>query len=111
MDIIDATVVRDWIKSADVTNPGVRKGLVRALGYVYANQTADEKATGTTRVLNGMGFNGRDAEFLTSIYQNSQKYGNVTIGQAKCLVKVLPKYARQIAEGSASGRKYVSVTT
>ncbi len=98
---IDPLIVKNWIKTeCDPNNPAHRAALVRALGYVYANQTADEKASKDTKHLNGQGFNGREAGFLSSVYENAQKYGTITVRQAECLIKSLPKYARQIAEAS-----------
>ena len=47
----------------ETSGVAVLKGLVA----IYNKQTADEQQTEETRHLNGVGFNGRDAEFGTSL--------------------------------------------
>ena len=42
------------------------KWVVRAVLVIYANQTANEQCTETTREENGIGFNGTDAQILSS---------------------------------------------
>jgi hypothetical protein len=42
------------------------KWVVRAILVIYSNQTANEQCTETTREENGIGFNGTDAQILSS---------------------------------------------
>lgn len=92
--------IRAWLNSADSNNSQDRAHLVRALRIVYANQTATEQAVGGTIVQNGKGFNGRDARIASSFVQSANRYGNVTPNMADVLKRILPKYARQIAEAT-----------
>jgi hypothetical protein len=95
-----AVVIRAWLRdSVDPQNPAHRAKVAECLKVVYANQTADEKAVGDTRYLNGVGFNGRDAAFLTSVAENAAKYGGLTPNQARVAARMLAKYARQIDAG------------
>jgi len=72
----------------------------RALLAVYANQTATERAAGVTAELNGIGFSGRDAEFLSSLAIALKERGALTgdkdRGQMKWVLKIMPKYHGQI---------------
>lgn len=77
---------------------------IRTLEVLYSRQTTDEQTTLRTRHQNGRGFNGRDAEILTSFYNQIQKrkqYNNPVLLSEKQLhicQKLLPKYWRQIQE-------------
>jgi hypothetical protein len=88
--------LRAWILAANPENVQHRAALSRALLFLYARQTADEQATGTTAHENGAGFSGVDAKFLTSVAQSVQTYGNMTRGQAPYVAKKLAKYTGQL---------------
>ena len=71
--------------------------LYRGLSAIYARQTADEQDTNTTNHENGVGFNGVDAEFLSSLAVQVNTVNYLTpkqIGHAR--TKML-KYAGQLA--------------
>jgi hypothetical protein len=68
------------------------RGLVR----IYANQTADEQAVGTTKHHNDIGFTGADAEILTSFAQQYERRGSLSPKQMGLLFKKMPKYAKQL---------------
>ena len=72
----------------------------RALKRIYENQTEDEQTSELTKYANGVGFTGSDSEFLTSLAKQLLMYGNLSDKQTKCLFKFMPKYARQLIEGS-----------
>ena len=72
----------------------------RALKRIYENQTEDEQTSEFTKYDNGVGFTGYDSEFLTSLAKQLLMYGNLSDKQTKCLFKLMPKYARQLIEGS-----------
>lgn len=73
------------------------KWAVRALERIYDGQQDDEKETGETSHLNGIGFNGYDAGFLTGIYKSYVQHGGtLTQKQMDSLRRIMPKYAGQI---------------
>lgn len=69
---------------------------IRAMLRIYQFQTADEQQSGHTRLLNGMGFNGRDAEIMTDFVKKLRHYGSLTPRQRAVVRKVMPKYAGQL---------------
>jgi hypothetical protein len=87
------TDIQASVKDAILTND---IAVYRALKILYSFQTASEQRSGETIEDNGVGFNGRDAGFCTSVYQSWQKYGNLTDKQITALRKILPKYSRQL---------------
>lgn len=81
------------IKSLIQTNDTV---LYRALKKLYAEQTADEQATGETREHNGKGFNGIDAKFLSSVSEFLIARGFLTAKQKTATRRMLKKYTKQL---------------
>lgn len=78
----------------------------RAVLAIYAHQTHDEKQADATTHDNGVGFNGRDAEFLSSIARQLTERGfsketrdrvPLSFKQLACVRKSMPKYAGQLA--------------
>ena len=72
------------------------KVLYGALKRLYECQTADEQASGETRVRNGAGFNGSDARILTSMAEFLKKTGFLTPKQMVIVRKKLVKYNKQL---------------
>ena len=78
----------------------------RALVVIFKYQTADEQASGTTTLLNGVGFTGVDAELLTSFATQylvkkerfPDQPARLSPKQEKHLFKKMPKYAGQIID-------------
>lgn len=70
----------------------VKKMLVK----MYERQTADEQQIGTTKHYNNIGFNGRDAYFLSDVARRSMQYAGLTKGQTSSVAKSLIKYAGQL---------------
>lgn len=70
----------------------------RALITLLSRQTATEQAAGETIENNGRGFNGRDAEFLTSLAQWYRSRGYLSPKQLACARKKLVKYENQLLD-------------
>lgn len=75
----------------------------RSILELFNRQTADEQTMGATRHHNAMGFNGPDAEFMSSlagwILRSSRVEGSrLSPKQIVHARKKLPKYARQLLE-------------
>ncbi len=82
-----------WLKYAISTKRGCA---IRALLYIYENQTEDEKNTRTTKEHNCMGFNSFDADMLTGYVRYYQTYNSLTENQVKTLMQCMQKYAEQL---------------
>jgi len=74
------------------------RAVMRALVALYERQTADEQANAHTSHLNGMGFNGYDAEFGTSLAKQVIRGCILSPRQIAAGRKMCKKYARQLAE-------------
>lgn len=71
----------------------------RALIVVYNNQTTDEKAAFMTKHENGMGFTGRDAQWLTDIAKKWLIWRRwASAKQCAAVRKAMLKYHRQILQ-------------
>jgi hypothetical protein len=71
----------------------------RALYSLFERQTESEQAANATTDHNGVGFNGRDAEFLSSIAKRLPNYGyTLTERQLPHVRRKLRKYSRQLLE-------------
>jgi len=68
------------------------KGLIR----IFANQTADEQSSETTRVHNNIGFTGSDAQILSSFAKQINRGRIMSAKQMALILKKMPKYARQL---------------
>ena len=83
------------IKNLVQTNDKVLYGALRNL---YACQTADEQNSQETREVNGMGFNGVDANILSSFCEFLNKTGFLTEKQKIIARKKLVKYNKQLTK-------------
>lgn len=83
------------IKELVQTNDTVLYG---ALKKLYACQTADEQNTKETKEHNGVGFNGFDAEFLSSVAEFLLKRGFLTEKQKMYTRRKLVKYNKQLTK-------------
>lgn len=78
-----------------------------ALTTLYAHQTADEQDSKQTSDHNGEGFNGTDAEFLSSLAEQVEKRRNwqagarLSVKQYEWAHKKMQKYAAQLVRYSA----------
>ena len=83
------------IRELILTNDGVLYG---ALMQLYNRQTSSEQRTGTTRDRNGVGFNGCDANFLSSLSVYYMRHGYLTDNQKRVARRKLPKYSKQLTK-------------
>ena len=81
--------IKDFIQTND-------KALYGALKKLYACQTADEQKCSETKEHNGVGFNGIDAKFLSSVSEFLIKNGFLTSKQKVITRKKLVKYNKQL---------------
>jgi hypothetical protein len=72
------------------------KAVKAALLRLYSWQTEEEKVVEGTKVNNGLGFNGTDAPFLTSLAKQLEEKGWLSAKQITIARKKLSKYSRQI---------------
>lgn len=79
-------------KACHVSYKWASEGLLR----IYDYQTADEQASGTTRVNNNVGFSGCDAEILSSFAEQVRKGRTLSARQREILFKKMPRYAKQL---------------
>lgn len=83
--------IREKLKTDD-------RWLIRGLMAIYAGQTQEEKSIGATKEDNGIGFNGCDAEILTSFAQGFIMYGRLTPKQLAITRNKMVKYAGQLVK-------------
>ena len=81
--------------------------LERAIVRIYNNQTRDEKQVAETRHVNGIGFTGADAAFLTSLATWILSGKHLSEKQFYVASKKMKKYARQLVMGSIDEGKIV----
>lgn len=74
------------------------KAVMRGIVAIYNRQTDLEQSCDTTHDSNGVGFNGPDAPFLSSLAKQILDRGYLTGGQLEIARKKMLKYSRQLAE-------------
>ena len=74
------------------------KAVARAILVIYNRQTATEQSIKATTDHNGVGYNGVDANFMSSLAQFYQAKGFLSAGQIKYGRKAIMKYAGQLTE-------------
>jgi hypothetical protein len=82
--------IREMLEAKD---DAVVRGLVR----IHSFQTGDEQLFGQTTEENGVGWNGADAEYMTSLHDYFRANGYLTPGQMTYARKKILKYAGQLA--------------
>ena len=80
--------------------------VARAIHAIYLRQTDTEKSYDTTIEHNGVGFNSRDAEFLSSLARGYEHYGTLTKRQTVSGRKTVKKYWRQLVEIAKENGSY-----
>ena len=83
--------LRELLKESD-------KAVARAILAIYNRQTEDEQTIKETTDHNGIGYNGVDANFMSSLAQFYQSKGFLSAGQLKYGRKAIMKYAGQLTE-------------
>jgi hypothetical protein len=67
-----------------------------ALLKIYELQTAEEQASGYTKVYNGVGFSGAHGEIMSSLAEQLTRKGWLSYKQMAIVHKIIPKYTRQV---------------
>ena len=67
-----------------------------ALLKIYELQTAEEQASGYTKVYNGVGFSGVHGEIMSSLAEQLISKGWLSYKQMQLVYKIIPKYTRQV---------------
>ena len=88
------TITKDFIKNQLATNP---TWAVKALVKIYERQTVDEQNSQMTKENNGIGFNGLDANILSSFAEQVNKGHNLSVKQMTIVYKKMPRYWKQVA--------------
>ncbi len=83
--------IQELLKENDVA-------VIRGLLNLFALQTEDERISDETNHRNGVGFNGRDAEFLGSLARQAILRGKLTEKQLPYARKRILKYAGQLVK-------------
>ena len=83
--------IRELLKESD-------KAVERAILLIYNRQTPDEQSSKETLASNGVGYNGFDANFMSSLAQFYQVEGRLSAGQLKYGRKAIMKYAGQLVD-------------
>ena len=68
----------------------------QALLKIYELQTAEEQASGYTKVYNGVGFSGVHGEIMSSLAEQLLNKGWLSPKQMKLVHKIIHKYTRQV---------------
>lgn len=96
-------LTKEFIKGMLLSNPN---WLMRGIVAIFEKQTWDEQQTETTKEHNGVGFNGVDAELLSSFAKQIKAGRTLSTKQLHFAQKKMPKYAGQllqIAKEKANG--------
>ena len=89
----------DWTKAEIRANlEASDKWLCHGLIAIFNKQTEDEKQDGRTSHDNGIGFNGVDAEILTSYAMQYKERGFLTPKQIALTRKKMLKYSGQLVK-------------
>ena len=75
---------------------------LKALVTLFNRQTEDEKQNEHTRHFNNVGFNHNDAKILSSIAKQYIRLGTLSERQMQVLMRLVPKYAKQLIEKAIS---------
>jgi len=85
---------KDTIKALLVNDKAVLRGLL----VIDALQTETEREIGDSVVLNGVGWSGTDAEFMSSLAKQYRQRGTLSEKQMVWARKKIQKYAGQLAK-------------
>lgn len=70
--------------------------VIRSLLKLYSYQTHEEKQSGETKMDNGVGFNGADANRLSTISRNTLRTYIIGVGMVNFVRSKIMKYAKQL---------------
>jgi hypothetical protein len=100
--MMNATTMKTWTPDEIVAALGRSDLFVgRAVAALYERQTAYEKDAKVTKEDNKVGFNGVDAEILSSFAEQFKRRGFLTPKQLVIARRKMPKYRKQLAEIAA----------
>lgn len=91
MKLYSTEEIRSLLEKSD-------KAVTRAIVALYGRQTESERNTEATVEKNGIGFNGFDAKFFSSLAQQIQSGRTLTAKQIVFARKGIMKYSKQLAE-------------
>ncbi len=89
------TWTKTSIQSLILSNPAA---LNRAIIKIYERQTAEEQSADQTIEHNGIGFNGVDAEIMSSFAKQLMSRGFLSPKQDAIARRKMPKYWKQILQ-------------
>ena len=87
----NSSLIRERLERSD-------KWVIEAVLRIFEYQTAEEQNNHSTHEDNGVGFNGVDAELLSSYAVFAKRTGTLTKGQMVYARKKILKYSGQLAE-------------
>lgn len=91
---ITKNLIKSFLKHKLATNEA---WALRAMVRVYECQTSNEQCTDSTNELNGVGFSGADAEFLSSLTKQYKTRGSLSPKQMTFVHKKMPRYWGQVS--------------
>lgn len=91
---ITKTLIKLFLKNKLATNEA---WALRAMVRVYGLQTMTEQCTDSTNEINGVGFSGPDAAFLTSLTKQYERRGSLSPKQMAFVFKKMPRYWSQVS--------------
>lgn len=86
-------LTKEFIKEKLLTD---QRWLMRGIVAIFEKQTWDEQQAEQTTEHNGVGFNGIDAELMSSFAKQIQKGRTLSTKQLAFAQKKMPKYAGQL---------------
>lgn len=86
-------LTKEYIKKQLLTDT---RWLMRGVVAIFEKQTYDEQQTESTKEHNGVGFNGVDAEILSSFAKQIKAGRTLSVKQTAIAQKKMPKYAGQL---------------
>lgn len=97
---ITKKIVTKYVRRQLGTNP---TWAIKALVRIFTeNQTESEQSMEATTLHNDIGFTGRDAKFLSSLAKQQISRGFLSDKQIAFVLRVMPKYSRQVIDFSDS---------
>ena len=93
MNKVTKVQTRDFVKTKLATDPIWAQ---QALLKIFEFQTLEEQNSKDTIYHNGVGFNGTDGRFLSSLALQFKKKGHLSDKQMEFVFKKIPKYWNQV---------------
>jgi hypothetical protein len=100
--VVDPIYNKEYFRQMVTTKPA---WTIRAILVLYERQTEDEKDAMSTMEENGAGFNGFDAEFLSSLAEQVLSGKFLSENQIKAAQKKIGKYSQQLLDIALSKKE------